>query len=229
MASTSFVGFAVSPEALHIQRLYNNQTFHYAASVAVSFVVLPGFPSQSGLRECHPPPPKCSADSATFFSLLNQRRASSRRTIRMNCSRSAHALQVYEPVCGVDGTTYSNACSAGKVDVLCKGACPCPPVSPCCTTENPDCACGICTKLGPSEAVACSDDAPTSCCPTGGCSKVCCFGCETCRPSPRLYNNTWRPKDIPAQPCFCYRTAVTEGIQKRAEVRCIIRNNKCSV
>merc|ERR1719427_1050524 len=33
--------------------------------------------------------------------------------------------EVYEPVCGVDGQTYSNLCSA-RVTVDCEGECPCP-------------------------------------------------------------------------------------------------------
>jgi len=33
--------------------------------------------------------------------------------------------EIYRPVCGKDGVTYSNACKAGKDNIQCKGKCPC--------------------------------------------------------------------------------------------------------
>jgi len=45
-----------------------------------------------------------------------------------DCEDQCSCIEVYDPVCGVDNTTYSNTCSANclsNVEVACDGECPC--------------------------------------------------------------------------------------------------------
>ena len=71
-------------------------------------------------------------------------------------------LEIYAPVCGVDGETYGNACKANcaQIDVLKRGECE---TAPC--TQNSDCAEGeVCSpnsgRCEPSCEVTCNTDDP---------------------------------------------------------------------
>lgn len=60
---------------------------------------------------------------------------------------------IYKPVCGVNGKTYGNACSAGcaKVRVRCKGKCPCKRPCVCTKIYRP-----VCGANGKTYGNACS-------------------------------------------------------------------------
>merc|ERR1711953_69588 len=56
----------------------------------------------------------------------------------IHASSGCRCHNVYEPVCGVDGQTYSNPCRADcrGVAIICTGECPC---KDCCTGQNEIC------------------------------------------------------------------------------------------
>jgi coxsackievirus/adenovirus receptor len=169
--------WAMARECFRDGRLYPRECFDRAIHFKLACVIgecgpMPGCEERCmihGKRLLH----RCIQDGGDLEQCRAEAKMSTKACIEAEC-RDCACPDVYDPVCGVDGMTYGNACEAGcaRVQVVHRGIC-----EPKCEPLRCLVFCPLGGNIGPDGCPTCECNPPTSCESNDDCGDG-----EACRP-----------------------------------------------